>query len=545
MNQQQRNTQSLQSHNYLRSRGRRLNKIFDDKEEKNSIDSDHVDPQWSLSGTFSTPEHSQYTNIYNSSDTSLPRFPEIDRDYTAPPLPVVPAQEQQQEAVDFFSTLLPVLGFFFLIAICRCSGGGAPGPEFHRGHLIRENAERIWAMQRRKAKRREATPEERLAKIRAGVCTYKVLQKDPKTGQCRLGDEEAEEHSQQQQEDTSTQIETKQSTDTADTLPLQFDNDYESHDEIPTESNSTDIENFDNDDEDVCPICLDGFDVGDTVMFARNLSCTHVFHEECLLPWLLERRENECPSCREALVEEEFDSENDDEESDQNDCSSFGSCCPSNTEDEAVQNDLVDLEKGIPGANNATRYFIVKGRVVAEKSQSKTEDSFESESHTATTHTSSLNDSLGQNRCDATNSILYQHQLKRPRALSVNYTKNAIPESDLLLPLPLVRVSQSLPENYIQSKTSHKCCRTKQAECCDKSRSSVDVAPQKDSIIGNMHLYNDDDNNLQNRFPGLHTRFSYDAPSSDDSSDEDDAIFRMVYSHSSSGPKNASSIFSR
>lgn len=59
------------------------------------------------------------------------------------------------------------------------------------------------------------------------------------------------------------------------------------------------------DDEDVCPICLDNFEVGDIVMFARQNqgSCAHVFHEECLLQWLLEQRENECPTCRNKFIE--------------------------------------------------------------------------------------------------------------------------------------------------------------------------------------------------------------------------------------------------
>merc|ERR1712176_1210471 len=67
----------------------------------------------------------------------------------------------------------------------------------------------------------------------------------------------------------------------------------------------TTYDGFD-DDEDVCPICLDNFDVGDIVMFSRHnlCSCAHVFHEECLMQWLLEQRENECPTCRARFIAE-------------------------------------------------------------------------------------------------------------------------------------------------------------------------------------------------------------------------------------------------
>lgn len=70
-----------------------------------------------------------------------------------------------------------------------------------------------------------------------------------------------------------------------------------------TTAGITTFDGFD-DDDDVCPICLDNFEVGDTVMFSRNnlSSCAHVFHEECLLQWLLEQRENECPTCRACFI---------------------------------------------------------------------------------------------------------------------------------------------------------------------------------------------------------------------------------------------------
>lgn len=46
-------------------------------------------------------------------------------------------------------------------------------------------------------------------------------------------------------------------------------------------------------DEDDCPVCLDRFSSGQSVMC---LPCEHRFHRDCLTPWL--ERHSQCPVCR-------------------------------------------------------------------------------------------------------------------------------------------------------------------------------------------------------------------------------------------------------
>lgn len=74
-----------------------------------------------------------------------------------------------------------------------------------------------------------------------------------------------------------------------------------------TASGSTEFTIDDENDEDhECVICLDAFQVGDVVSWSRfSEDCYHVFHADCIGPWLEGKRQDECPSCRNRLLLED------------------------------------------------------------------------------------------------------------------------------------------------------------------------------------------------------------------------------------------------
>lgn len=50
----------------------------------------------------------------------------------------------------------------------------------------------------------------------------------------------------------------------------------------------------------LCSICLTTFKVGDEICSSSNEGCTHVFHYECIILWLMSH--DECPMCRQKYM---------------------------------------------------------------------------------------------------------------------------------------------------------------------------------------------------------------------------------------------------
>lgn len=52
-----------------------------------------------------------------------------------------------------------------------------------------------------------------------------------------------------------------------------------------------------------CSICLEPYAEGDDICWSKNEKCSHAYHLNCMIDWLM--RNDECPLCRENYLEVE------------------------------------------------------------------------------------------------------------------------------------------------------------------------------------------------------------------------------------------------
>jgi Ring finger domain len=56
------------------------------------------------------------------------------------------------------------------------------------------------------------------------------------------------------------------------------------------------------DNSNICGICLEDLVTGQQCVSSSNSRCRHVFHEECIVEWFINRRDWFCPTCRQSFV---------------------------------------------------------------------------------------------------------------------------------------------------------------------------------------------------------------------------------------------------
>lgn len=69
-------------------------------------------------------------------------------------------------------------------------------------------------------------------------------------------------------------------------------------------SGSFSIDSLEDENVSACVICLDPFQKGDYVTWAKSMECRHVFHQECLEGWLANPKNDDCPYCRCQIIDD-------------------------------------------------------------------------------------------------------------------------------------------------------------------------------------------------------------------------------------------------
>lgn len=185
-----------------------------------------------------------------------------------------------------------VLVLFYCV-LCK-RGGGRVSTEV--GDRIRQRAREYHQQIQRQKVKEAQTPQERKKLVEESLQTKRVISENGQ-GNLTLGDVERKGEDAVAMEKGENTCNEKGDIETGN-----------SSTEGPTpataeKSSKNDGEVDDPDEDQICMICLDLFVQGDTVSWSRhNETCTHVFHTDCIRPWLEEKRQDECPSCRSTLI---------------------------------------------------------------------------------------------------------------------------------------------------------------------------------------------------------------------------------------------------
>eukprot|EP00980_Cylindrotheca_fusiformis_P010155 scaffold2261_cov124-Cylindrotheca_fusiformis.AAC.3 len=187
-------------------------------------------------------------------------------------------------------------GWVFIVFYCiLCKRTRGDTRSTAVGDRIRQRAREINEQMERQKIKESQTPDERKKLVDGSLQTKRVLSKDAH-GNLTLGNLKAD-----------TAIDPPSGAEKPQDHDIECGNsstEDESSSSDPSAKNighSCEVDDVDEDQ--TCVICLDLFEKGDSVSWSRtNEACTHVFHTECIRPWLEEKRQDECPSCRSRLI---------------------------------------------------------------------------------------------------------------------------------------------------------------------------------------------------------------------------------------------------
>lgn len=181
-----------------------------------------------------------------------------------------------------------ILFFIFAGCFCFCAKSNVPDERYR---LYPNGVPPV-------KKKRKIDPEKRKKLIERSVITKEV------TGQKEPGVMILSEFRSDEDHDDGTRTLVQKFSDHESQLFQSEEGNEEEKEELQDEENNP-VENIasntgldiDDDEEDItCMICLEPFEIGDKVTWSKQMKCRHIFHHECIHPWLL--KNEECPCCR-------------------------------------------------------------------------------------------------------------------------------------------------------------------------------------------------------------------------------------------------------